>query len=225
MLRITTIRTVLSLGWALSVSTSCQSADICNNVNSAISRNYNQKDLTRLAINSSGVIIGDSIAARWPSKSLRQLLGRDFLNLGVPQDEPGNVLWRLSLINTTRKWKRVLLVLGVNSAWKFQKCDVASGIEIVVDRIHALAPEARIVTLAILPYQEGMTSTLRSINSINDKLNKDKVERHYLFVDAGAPFLKTCQDKPQCPLLEDWLHPTEKGYEVITSKIMESSPW
>ena len=139
----------------------------------------------------------------------------EVLNLGVAQDEPGNVLWRLSQIRSGRHWKRALVVVGVNSLGKSPICDVASGIEAVSDRLQVISPGVIVVVLAILPYQPGLTPSLHRISPVNARLKEDALRKRFLFVDPGEAFTRACEGKASCPLFKDWLHPTDAGYEVI----------
>ena len=166
-------------------------------------------------------VVGDSIAAYWPQPSLEHLFGVPVLNLGYPQDEAGNVLWRLSLIKRTEPWRTVLLVVGVNSAWKSRTCDVAAGIERVVEALHEIAPLAKIIVLSVMPHGPELAASLPFVDPINAQLTRDAAFGKFIVADPSGAFLAVCEDKLTCPLLKHWLHPTDSGYTIISATVMK----
>jgi hypothetical protein len=145
-------------------------------------------------------------------------LGDSLENLGVAGDTPGNLLWRLNVIHR-RQWRAILLIVGVNSAWKSRDCDVASGIEANISRLHEIAPQATIGVLAVLPHDPGLVGSLRFIQPINDRLRQDAGLLNFKFIDPVSVFVDECAGKPECPLLRDWLHPTDAGYHLIEAEV------
>lgn len=175
---------------------------------------------------SEAAVIGDSIAQRWGSVDLRRLFHEDVQNLGYSGDTPWNVLWRLHKIKAQPMWRRVLLIVGVNAAWLDPKCHtVAAAVEADVVEIKHLAPRARVYVLSVLPFQDGLSSSLPIIASIDQKLQADSGPLKYSFIDPGRDFLAVCQDKMSCPLLDGWLHPTELGYAVIAIAVRNNPDW
>lgn len=175
---------------------------------------------------SEAAVIGDSIAQRWGSVDLQRLFHEDVQNLGYSGDTPWNVLWRLHKIKTPPVWRRVLLIVGVNAAWLDPKCHtVAAAVEADVVEVKHLAPRARVYVLSVLPFQDGLSSSLPMIASIDHKLQADSGPLKYSYIDPVHDFLAVCQDKKSCPLLDGWLHPTELGYAVIANAVRNSPDW
>jgi lysophospholipase L1-like esterase len=198
----------------------------CNPVIRPTPRSYPAAELSVLSRlpYAQAALVGDSIAAYWPQPLLQQTLGASVINLGFPQDEPGNVRWRLSLVRGVEPWQAVLLIVGVNSAWKSRTCDVAAGIERVVDRLHKIAPIAKIIVLSVMPHGVGLAASLPYIDPINARLAKDATLGRFVFVDPSGAFLSVCGGKMKCSLLKNWLHPTDAGYTIISeivAKVLE----
>ncbi|MCB8879862.1 hypothetical protein ACELLULO517_06425 [Acidisoma cellulosilytica] len=206
----------LSLSLVHPASAQSRDSDFCAPAISAVPRIYPAEALSALHEDGTGLIVGDSIAAYW-QVGLEPILGSNVVNLGFPQDQPGNVLWRLDKIEGRRHWIRALIIAGVNSSWKSKRCDVASGIESIVAKVRSLSPQAQILVMAVLPHGPSLQSSLPFVDPINASLKADALNKGFIFVDPSPVFLANCENKPSCPLLKmpGWLHPTQQGYDVM----------
>lgn len=193
-------------------------------------RDYPDEALAALRVTDgrTNLLAGDSIAAWWPPASIEHWMGGPVENLGFPGDTPRNVLWRLGRVPVGRPWRRIVLIAGVNAAWNDPTChDVAAGVEADVLALRHLAPAARIVVVAVMPHQPGLTASLPAIAPINARLAGDADRLGFRFVDPGPDLRAACEGRSACPLLRDWLHPTDAGYAVIGARIAAAfaAPW
>ncbi|MDX1379720.1 MAG: GDSL-type esterase/lipase family protein, partial [Xanthomonadales bacterium] len=116
----------------------------------------------------------------------------------------------------------VVVMIGVNNFGLRgdPAVDAFAGVEAVIEETRAAFGDARIVLLGILPYGEGgpdtpdrqrVAETNRLLAGLGDDPQVD-------FHDLGAAFLSP--DGTILPeLMADYLHPTERGYEVFAEQL------
>jgi lysophospholipase L1-like esterase len=192
-----------------------------------------------LELNKSGVanaqvvLIGDSITHFWGGepKSTRvsgatswekYLAPHKPLNLGFGWDRTENVLWRLRHGEVAGlKPKAYVVLIGTNNFQVNSVAETVDGIEEVCEEIRRRSPGAKLLLLAILPRGET-PNDLRNKAADANALLKTRVAKladKYLdlsdrYVGPGGRISKA--------IMSDFLHPTDKGYEIMGQAIDEA---
>lgn len=190
-----------------------------------------------LALNQPGAIradvalIGDSITHFWSGEpKARRVAGKESwekwiaphhpVNLGYGWDRTENVLWRLRHGELAGlKPKAVVVLIGTNNLSGFNPpAQTAEGVAEVCRELRRQAPQAKILLLAILPRQAKPDATRQRVTDTNAllKAQAPQVADAYLdltdkLVEADGTILKET--------MSDYLHPTNKGYEVMGAAI------
>lgn len=191
-----------------------------------------------LALNKPGassaqvVMLGDSITHFWGGEPKSQRVGgqaswdrfiapHQAINLGFGWDRTENVLWRLQNGEISGlKPKAFVVLIGTNNISANTVPETVDGVEEVIMEIRKHAPTAKILLLALLPRSERPDATRQKVAEANVLL-KDKAARLGLtYLDLSKKFLLTDGRIPKA-LMYDFLHPTEKGYEIMGSAIDE----
>jgi len=167
------------------------------------------------------VLVGDSITDFWPwngKTSYAQLAPWKPLNLGVTSERTEQVLWRLQngeLDNIHPK--AVMVMIGTNNLGLFpdEKPEwAATGVAAILDTIKAKQPQAKILLLAIFPRSEKPTDPIRlRVEATNKLLVQVAAEKQVAYLDIGAKFL-TPDGILTKEIMEDFLHPHERGYQI-----------
>lgn len=152
---------------------------------------------------------------------------RNAINLGFGWDRTQNVLWRLENGEFEGVSPKVVVILigtnnlaGTKNARSNTPAEIAEGVAAVCDKIHALSPKSRILLLGVLPRGKNASDGNRKlIAQINEGIAPLGKKEHITYLDLGPKFLAEDGTIPQ-ELMGDYLHPTEKGYEVW-AKAME----
>ncbi len=185
------------------------------------------------AANAQVVLLGDSITHFWGGepKSTRvsgatswekYLAPHKPLNLGFGWDRTENVLWRLRHGEVAGlKPKAYVLLIGTNNFQVNSVAETVDGIEEVCEEIRLRSPGAKLLLLAILPRGET-PNDLRSKAADANALLKTRVAKladKYLdlsdrYVGPGGRISKA--------IMSDFLHPTDKGYEILGQAIDET---
>jgi lysophospholipase L1-like esterase len=185
------------------------------------------------AANAQVVLLGDSITHFWGGepKSTRvsgatswekYLAPHKPLNLGFGWDRTENVLWRLRHGEVAGlKPKAYVLLIGTNNFQVNSVAETVDGIEEVCEEIRRRSPGAKLLLLAILPRGET-PNDLRSKAADANALLKTRVAKladKYLdlsdrYVGPGGRISKA--------IMSDFLHPTDKGYEILGQAIDET---
>lgn len=148
------------------------------------------------------------------------------LNLGFGWDRTQNVLWRLDHGELDGLHPRVVVVdIGTNNttptknARKNTAGEIVEGIREVCLRVRSKAPGAKIVVMAIFPRGKEPLNPLRTlITEINRKLKIFAKENNVTLVDIGPNMLAA--DGTFLPgMMLDYVHPTDKGYQVWADAI------
>lgn len=179
------------------------------------------------------VLIGDSITHFWGGepKATRVagaaswekfLAPHKPINLGFGWDRTENVLWRLrhGEIAGLRP-KAYVVLIGTNNFQTNSVAETVDGIEEVCLEIRRRSPGAKLLLLGILPRGES-PNELRNKAADANALLKTRVAKladKYLdlsdrYVGPGGRISKA--------IMSDFLHPTEKGYEIMGQAIDET---
>ncbi len=196
-----------------------------------------------LALNQPGamradvVFLGDSITHFWSGEpKAKRVAGKDSwekwiaphhpINLGYGWDRTENVLWRLRHGEIAGlKPKAFVVLIGTNNLSGFNPpAETAEGVAEVCRELRRQAPQAKILLLAILPRQAKPDATRQRVMETNKLLQAQMLLKSqgpqiadvYLdltdkLVEADGSILKET--------MNDYLHPTNKGYEVMGAAI------
>lgn len=183
------------------------------------------------AIRADVVFIGDSITHFWSGEpKAKRVAGKDSwekwiaphhpINLGYGWDRTENVLWRLRHGEVAGlKPKAFVVLIGTNNLSGFNPpAETAEGVAEVCREIRRQAPQAKILLLAILPRQAKPDATRQRVTDTNKLLQalSPQIADAYLdltdkLIEADGSILKET--------MGDYLHPTNKGYEVMGAAI------
>lgn len=170
---------------------------------------------------------GDSITRRWgcTDKQYADLLknwqqnffGWNAGNFGWGGDTTQNILWRLENGELDGVHpKSIVILAGTNDLGSPSNPataeQVANRIRAIVDACRAKAPEATITLTAVFP-RNDKPDLMPTINNINSLIAKFADGDHIRFLSVNSRL--TDEDgKLLDGMLQDGLHPTEKGYQV-----------
>jgi lysophospholipase L1-like esterase len=189
------------------------------------------------AIRADVVLIGDSITHFWSGEpKAKRVSGKESwekwiaphhpINLGYGWDRTENVLWRLRHGEIAGlKPKAFVVLIGTNNLSGFNSpAQTAEGVAEVCRELRRQAPQAKILLLAILPRQAKPDATRQRVTDTNVllkahlllKAQGPQIADAYLdltdkLVEADGSILKET--------MNDYLHPTNKGYEVMGAAI------
>ena len=183
------------------------------------------------AIRADVVFLGDSITHFWSGEpKAKRVAGKDSwekwiaphypINLGYGWDRTENVLWRLRHGEVAGlKAKAFVVLIGTNNLSGFNLPEeTAEGVAEVCREIRRQAPQAKILLLAVLPRQAKPDATRQRVVEANKLLKAQaaQIADAYLdltdkLVEADGSILKET--------MGDYLHPTNKGYEVMGAAI------
>lgn len=168
------------------------------------------------------VFLGDSITAGWNGK--KAVWDRAFgkyqpANFGIGGDRTQHVLWRITNGELEGlKPKAVVLMIGTNNSGSDPADGIARGITKIVETIRAKLPETQVLLLAIFPRGEKPNPAREKIKAVNQLIAKldDGKSVHYL--DIGDKFLQA-DGTISKDIMPDFLHLSEKGYEIWADAI------
>ena len=183
------------------------------------------------AIRADVVFLGDSITHFWSGEpKAKRVSGKESwdkwiaphhpINLGYGWDRTENVLWRLRHGEIAGLNPKAFVVLiGTNNLSGFNSpAQTAEGVAEVCRELRRQAPPAKILLLAILPRQAKPDATRQRVTDTNAllKAQASQIADAYLdltdrLVEADGSILKET--------MNDYLHPTNKGYEVMGAAI------
>ena len=183
------------------------------------------------AIRADVVFLGDSITHFWSGEpKAKRVAGKDSwekwiaphhpINLGYGWDRTENVLWRLRHGEVAGlKPKAYVVLIGTNNLSGINSVeDTVEGVAEVCREIRRQSPQAKVLLLAILPRQAKPDATRQRVTDANKllKAQAPQIADAYLdltdkLVEADGSILKET--------MGDYLHPTNKGYEVMGAAI------
>ena len=176
------------------------------------------------------VLIGDSITHFWGGepKSARVAGASSWdkfiaphkpINLGFGWDRTENVLWRLRHGEVAGlKPKAYVVLIGTNNFQTNSVAETVDGIEEVCLEIRRRSPGAKLLLLGILPRGEA-PNELRSKAADANALLKTRVAKLAdKYVDLSDRYVAP-GGRISKAMMSDFLHPTDKGYEIIGEAI------
>ena len=187
-------------------------------------------------INPEIVLIGDSITHFWggepksicrgPKSFAETFAGLRVLNLGFGWDRTQNVLWRLihgGFAGLKPRW--VVLHVGTNNtsgtgnARANTPDEIAAGIKAICLKIQELSPDTRILLMAVFPREEKPEAARRkTIAEINRRICVLHDGKRIFYADIGPKMLQPDGTLSR-DIMNDFCHPTEKGYEIWGAEI------
>lgn len=172
------------------------------------------------------VLIGDSITHFWGGepKSARVAGASSWdkfiaphkpINLGFGWDRTENVLWRLRHGEVAGlKPKAYVVLIGTNNFQTNSVAETVDGIEEVCLEIRRRSPGAKLLLLGILPRGEA-PNELRSKAADANALLKTRVAKLAdKYVDLSDRYVAP-GGRISKAMMSDFLHPTDRGYEVM----------
>lgn len=176
------------------------------------------------------VLIGDSITHFWGGepKSARVAGASSWdkfiaphkpINLGFGWDRTENVLWRLRHGEVAGlKPKAYVVLIGTNNFQTNSVAETVDGIEEVCLEIRRRSPGAKVLLLGILPRGEA-PNELRSKAADANALLKTRVAKLAdKYVDISDRYVAP-GGRISKAMMSDFLHPTDKGYEIMGEAI------
>ena len=175
------------------------------------------------------LMVGDSITHGWEGSGAgvwEKFYGnRKVMNFGIGGDRTGHVLWRIENSPMDKiSPKLAVVMIGTNNVGHGSSTpeQTVEGIVMIVDRLKALYPEAKILLLSVFPRGATPGDKLRvAVNKINEGLvpiyGDGQVENVKL-LDIGSLFLTGDGILP-AELMPDFLHPNAAGYLLWASAI------
>ena len=167
------------------------------------------------------LMLGDSITHQWEYPAAKAAKAKyldpySILNLGCGGDRTQHTLWIIekSGILELVKPQLVTIMIGTNNHRNSPEATVA-GIKLIVEKVRARYPEAKILLYAIFPRGADNKDWRRAVNEkVNAEIVKfcdgDKVE----WVDIRKNFL-TADGILEKSVMPDLLHPRNyKGYSI-----------
>ena len=167
------------------------------------------------------VMVGDSITHRWEreggeGRALFAELKKKYaiLNLGYGADKTENVLWRLEngeLEGYTAKLFTVMI--GTNNGGKDVEGTV-EGITKILTKIRTRHPESKIILMPIFPRADTKDAQrLNGYAEINRRIRPLADGTAIRWLDFNAKFFNA-EGKLTREVMNDLLHPNEKGYKI-----------
>jgi lysophospholipase L1-like esterase len=184
------------------------------------------------------VFLGDSITQGWSGKGKaswdQKWAPLGAANFGISGDRTEHVLWRLQHGNFDGlKPKAIVLMIGTNNTGHVGKAypelngsiyhctpeQTASGIKLILHTLQTKMPDTKILLLGIFPRGELPTDPMRLTNAeINTQITKLADGQKIIFKDIGSTFV-AADGKIDKAIMYDFLHLTEKGYELFAAAI------
>ncbi len=166
------------------------------------------------------VFIGDSITQGWEGSGKnvwQKYYGkRKCLNLGVSGDRTQHVLWRFEQGQLDGlKPKHAVLMIGTNNSNKDDnsEADILEGVQTIVKQIRERLPKTHLVLVNIFPRGQSFSSQRGKILQVNQALEKMADGKYIEYLDIGSQLIEA-DGSISKSIMPDYLHLTEKGYEV-----------
>lgn len=171
------------------------------------------------------VILGDSLAARFPREVQREVFGESFINLGISGDRTDNLLARLPVYDFNRAHPRaVILIVGTNNLRVDDTPEeIVAGVLAAVDTIRRQTPAPLIVS-EILPRGRDLAFRADEIASVNARLAEAADVRGFILLHAHAPIAAAAGSQGGGAIFVDPVHLTPEGYRVLADEIRAVMP-
>lgn len=167
---------------------------------------------------------GDSITDGWQGGGRKiwdkTFASRGAFDFGISGDKTQHVLWRLSQGQVEGlDPKLVLIMIGTNNLGSNTPEEIAEGVQAIVAEYQKRLPNAVIVVQGIFPRGQSPADPARAkIKKINEMIAKLGDGKKVVYVDFGDKFLAADGTLP-AEVMPDFLHPSEKGYEIWAEAI------
>ncbi len=190
------------------------------------------------------VLIGDSITHFWGGQpdggkmgdrgpnSWKALFGdRPVLNLGFGWDRTQNVLKRIELGELDGlDPKAVVIHIGTNNtastvyARDNTPAEVAEAVGMIVDRVQAKCPKAKVIVMSIFPRGQQADNPKRAVLAdINQRLKFVAEKPGVTLLDITDKWLQP-DGTISKDVMPDYLHPNDKGYAIWAEELKEVLP-
>jgi lysophospholipase L1-like esterase len=174
---------------------------------------------------------GDSITRRWGATDYPQDLanwkenffGWNAADFGWGADTIQNVLWRLDHGELDGVHPKIIVLLaGTNNVGRrtpepgtvdSRAEDITRGLKTVVDTMHAEAPGAIIIVMAIFPRNDNM-AVMPIIDKVNENLLKFADGKKIRYLNINDELADSSGKLYEGMMNPDKLHPALKGYQV-----------
>jgi lysophospholipase L1-like esterase len=144
---------------------------------------------------------------------------RNVLNLGFGYDFTENTLWRLVHGELEgAKAKAVVIHIGTNNAGKNTPEEIATGVRAICEVVHGRQPQAKILLMAIFPRGPKPDAMREKLAKVNELLAELDGKNEVTFLNIGPKFLNPDGTLSK-EVMFDYLHPTERGYEIWAEAI------
>jgi len=184
------------------------------------------------------VFLGDSITHNW-EKGGKEVWEKywtplNAANFGIGGDRTEHVLWRLDHGNFDGlKPKEIVLMIGTNNTghqgrpqkeldgatYQCTAQQTADGVKMIIDKLEAKCPSAKILLLAIFPRGATPEDKFRKQNEETNAIIKGFADnKKVFFMDINAKFLEPDGTLSK-DIMPDLLHPNAKGYEIWAEAI------
>ena len=171
------------------------------------------------------IFVGDSITQGWEGAGknvwAKYYKHRNALNLGIGGDRTQHVLWRFENGNLEGLDPKVAVVMiGTNNSNREDNTpgQIVDGVTAIVQKLRSDLPEMKVLLVAIFPRSENYTAQRGKLAMINQVLRKLADNQNVFWVDFGSRFLNSDGTIPG-DLMPDYLHLSEKGYEIWAQAI------
>lgn len=171
------------------------------------------------------VFFGDSILEFYDVN--HYFLGKTIYNCGIAGATTDELLWILDEAVIKYKPAQVLLHVGTNDLGNtvtHSPRQIASNIQVIVSMIHKNLPDCQITILSPLPCDEDIQGYPHARGIRSNAFLKDIYEHFSEYLGNSVNYINAFDsfvNKKEL-LLEDGLHPNEKGYQLLTQIIKDS---
>lgn len=164
--------------------------------------------------------IGDSITQGWEGSGKnvwQKYYGkRKCLNFGVSGDRTQHVLWRFEQGQLDGvQPKHAVLMIGTNNSNKDDnsEADILEGVQTIVKQIRERLPKTHLVIVGIFPRGQTFSTQRGKILQVNQALAKMADGKMIDYIDFGSELIEA-DGSISKSIMPDYLHLTEKGYEI-----------
>lgn len=170
------------------------------------------------------LFMGASIISGWRSVAVTTWNGvlepAGALNIGIPGETSGQLLWRVQHAGFLRGLNPELTVLQIGANDRTLPAhDVAANIRDIVTSSLGAMPRTRIILCAIFPTEKAR-SPIRLKNDETNALLPGMFEDPRVSVVDHGPLLVDAQGETLPALMPDGLHLSEEGYAVWGSALL-----
>lgn len=176
------------------------------------------------------VFVGDSITQMFggephdrsqPGKAVWEKYygNRNATNLGFGYDYTENAMWRLQHGELDgAAAKAVVVNIGTNNMGKNSTDEIFAGVKAVLTEVRRSQPAAKILLLGIYPRGAKPDKTREKVTQTNTLLASLDGKDNVTFLDVSAKLVEA-DGSISKEVMGDFLHPTQKGYEIIAEAI------